>query len=137
MIPYLPTLPTEPAPGQGLLEHLVLGLQIAFLGMGAVMLGLLLTYTVMKIMPRIGRKKPATAPGAGGPSGPQAPQEITAEVAHAIGLALFMDLRVLEEEAAAEITIKKLTPPFSPWGYSAQQMILDDKAGLMRRRGRS
>ena len=137
MIPYLPTLPTEPAPGQGLLEHLVLGLQIAFLGMGAVMLGLLLTYTVMKIMPRIGRKKHATAPGAGGPSCPQAPQEITAEVAHAIGLALFMDLRVLEEEAAAEITIKKLTQPFSPWVYSAKQMILDDKAGLMRRRGRS
>jgi len=65
-----------------------------------------------------GRKAQAAAAGGA------VPVEVSAEVAHAIALALFMDLRVLDDEAAEEVTIKKLTQPFSPWKDAVKTELL-------------
>ena len=97
-------------------ESLVFGAELGVVGVGAVFFGLLAVYFFMvglhTLLER--RRLAATPPAADGTAAPRRP-EISSEVAHAIALALFMDLRTFDEEEAEEITIKKITRPFSPW----------------------
>ena len=58
---------------------------------------------------------------------------MTTEVAHAIALALYMDLRTFDEEIAEEITIRKITRPFSPWWNAGKAQIMHDKLDVFRR----
>lgn len=118
--------------GPGILERMWFGGQIALVGMFAVFGGLLAIYGVMALIPWLLRRRQlASAAAAGEPPTP----ELTAEVAHAIALALYMDLRILDEDQAQEITVKKLTQPFSPWVHSARDITLNEKAMIFMRRG--
>jgi hypothetical protein len=101
--------------------------------MGAVFLGLLTVYIFLVSLKRISTKKPSRrALSEGGQETP----EVTAEIAHAIALALWMDLRVFDEEAAAEeITVRKVTRPFSPWWNSGRMQNIHDKIDIFRKWG--
>jgi hypothetical protein len=89
--------------------------------MGVVFAGLLLVYLCLVGLRRA-LEGPRSRRAAGGDA--RRPPEISAEVAHAIALALFMDLRAFDEETAQEVTIRKLTRPFSPWMDSGKTRVL-------------
>lgn len=102
-------------------ESLAFGGRVAVLGMGVVFFGLVFVYFFLVALRRaIERPVPAAAFG----GEPRRPPEISAEVAHAIALALFMDLRAFDEETAHEVTIRKITRPFSPWMDSGKTRVL-------------
>lgn len=102
-------------------ESLAFGARVAVLGMGVVFTGLILVYLFLVGLrgalerPLLPRSREGAAPRR---------EEISAEVAHAIALALFMDLRAFDEETAQEITIRKITRPFSPWMDSGKTRVL-------------
>ncbi len=102
-------------------ESLTFGGRVAALGMGVVFSGLLLVYLCLVGLRRALDRPPGSA-GAGGNA--RRSGEISAEVAHAIALALFMDLRAFDEETAHEVTIRKITRPFSPWMDSGKTRVL-------------
>jgi hypothetical protein len=131
----------EPTPGPtselsrghnpgGLLESLSFGVQVGVLGMLVVFSGLVAVYGFMVALGRaLGRRAAAAAGEAG--AAPAVP--ISAEVVHAIALALFMDLRTFDEETAEEITIRKITRPFSPWMDSGKtRMILNNQSAYRK-----
>lgn len=102
-------------------ESLAFGGRMAVLGMGVVFSGLVMVYLFLVGLHRaLDRSLASRAVGEGG----QRPPEISAEVAHAIALALYMDLRAFDEETAHEVTIRKLTRPFSPWMDSGKTRLL-------------
>lgn len=114
-----------------LADRLLFGLQIALMGMGTVFVGLLIVWALMGLLPRLLQRRAARRASAVAP-----PPPLGADVAHAIALALFMDLRVFDEDRRQELTVKKLTQPFSPWVYSAKDITLTEKSFLFHRRGR-
>lgn len=126
----------EPA-APSLLERLLFGGQIALVGMATVFVGLLVVWGVMGLLPRLVRRRiAAAAPDAAHVAGvPAAGPELTAEVAHAIALALAMDPRILDEDAMKSITVRKLTQPFSPWVHSGMQTTLTEKSFVFQRKG--
>lgn len=102
-------------------ESLAFGGRLAMLGMGVVFSGLVVVYLLLVGLHHALDRPLASR--AGGEDG-QRPPEISAEVAHAIALALYMDLRAFDEETAHEVTIRKLTRPFSPWMDSGKTRLL-------------
>ncbi|HEX7708174.1 MAG TPA: OadG family protein [Thermoanaerobaculia bacterium] len=125
---FLPTalLAQEPAsrghnPG-GMVESLIFGLELTLLGMAIVFVGLLAVYLFMIVLRRtIVRQQTVHAAGA---TPRTTPPELTAEVVHAIALALYMDLRTFAEDDSDEITIHKITRPFSPWMDSSKTALI-------------
>ncbi|MCC6265454.1 MAG: OadG family protein [Bryobacterales bacterium] len=112
-----------------------LALMLLVVGMLAVFLGLFAIYAFLTLLRRLSDKRavePVAAAGREG--GPGEPVEISAEMASAIALALFMDLRTFDEGTAAEITIHKITRPFSPWWNAAKTQIIFDKVEMFRRK---
>jgi Na+-transporting methylmalonyl-CoA/oxaloacetate decarboxylase gamma subunit len=105
----------------GTVESLIFGVELAVLGMAIVFVGLLLIFLFMTVLRRTIGKKKAVAVD----NGNQAVRpEITEEVVHAIALALFMDLRTFDDDDADEITIRKITRPFSPWMDSSKTALI-------------
>lgn len=100
---------------------LAFGGRVAVLGMGVVFCGLFLVYLFLVAL-RLGLER-AQRLRAGSTAAAPGP-EISAEVAHAIALALYMDLRAFDEETAREVTIRKITRPFSPWMDSGKTRVL-------------
>ncbi len=111
-------------------ESLAFGGRVAVLGMGVVFCGLILVYLFLVGLRWVLDRPPASRQ-AGGDA--RRPPEVSAEVAHAIALALFMDLRAFDEETAHEVTIRKLTRPFSPWMDSGKTRILLDNRLVYRK----
>lgn len=112
-----------------------LALMLLFVGMLAVFLGLLAIYLFLVFLKRAFEKKsPLVAVSGGGENPAQKPFVITAEMASAIALALYMDLRTFDEGTAEEITIRKITRPFSPWWNAAKTQIIFDKVEMFRRK---
>lgn len=107
------------------------GLTVAMTGMTAVFIGLAVVYGVMILSTRLSdgpkRKKnrPREAAAAEKTATCVAP-EVSAEVAHAIALALFMDLRILDEASSEDVTIRRITKAYSPWWHSGQNMLMTD-----------
>lgn len=110
---------------------LQLAVELIVVGMLAVFLGLFAIYSFLTILGRLAKKRIPVAIGEGAPA---APIEITSEMASAIALALFMDLRTFDEGTAEEITIRKITRPFSPWWNAAKTQIIFDKVEMFRRK---
>lgn len=102
-------------------ESLAFGGRMAVLGMGVVFAGLVFVYLFLVGLRRA-LDRPLISAAAAGDA--RRPPEISAEVAHAIALALFMDLRAFDEETAHEVTIRKITRPFSPWMDSGKTRVL-------------
>ena len=102
---------------------LLFGVRLGVVGIAAVFAGLVAVYVFLVLLHRLieGRR-----PGKGGAAaGAKPPRvQISSEVAHAIALALYMDLRTFDEETAEEITIKKITQAFSPWTDAAKTQIV-------------
>jgi hypothetical protein len=122
-------------------ERLLFGGQIALVGMATVFVGLLVVWGVMGLLPKLGRRRATTTAPAGGHGAVHAAPvsaagpELTAEVAHAIALAMAMDPRILDEDAMKAITVRKLTQPFSPWVHSGMQTTLTEKSFVFQRKG--
>src|SRR5690606_1385002 len=100
-----------------------LAVMLLVVGMLAVFLGLFTIYAFLMLLGRLAKRR---IPVASGEGAPPAPVEITSEMASAIALALFMDLRTFDEGTAEEITIRKITRPFSPWWNAAKTQIIFD-----------
>lgn len=112
-----------------------LAVMLLVAGMLAVFLGLFAIYAFLTFLRRLSDKRtvePVVTERSEGD--PQAPIEITSEMATAIALALFMDLRTFDEGTAEEITIHKITRPFSPWWNAAKTQIIFDKVEMFRRK---
>ncbi|MCB2156710.1 OadG family protein [bacterium] len=114
------------------LDSIIFGIEIAVVGMVAVFLGLVAVFFVMSWLKKLSepKRKKRTA---GEAVAEEEQPEISAEVAHAIALALFMDLRTFEEEAAHEITIRKITRPYSPWWHSGKMRLVNDQVQIFRK----
>jgi Na+-transporting methylmalonyl-CoA/oxaloacetate decarboxylase gamma subunit len=112
-----------------------LGLMLMFIGMLAVFLGLFLIYLFLVFLRHLSdRRAPVVHVAEGGEKKVAKPFVVTAEMASAIGLALYMDLRTFDEGTAEEITIRKITKPFSPWWNAAKTQIIFDKVEMFRRK---
>lgn len=112
-----------------------LALMLLFVGMVAVFLGLFAIYLFLVFLKRAFEKKsPLVAVSQPGEGPSQKQFVVTAEMASAIGLALYMDLRTFDEGTAEEITIRKITRPFSPWWNAAKTQIIFDKVEMFRRK---
>ncbi len=104
---------------------LMFGLRLGVIGLAAVFLGLVAVYAFLLLLHHVLEGRPARAAGSTGAAGGRpARTQISSEVAHAIALALYMDLRTFDEETAEEITIKKITQAFSPWTDAAKTQIV-------------
>ncbi|WP_406672309.1 hypothetical protein [Natronospira sp.] len=116
-------------------ESVVYGLELGIIGVGAVFTGLLAVYLFMVGLRNLLERRRTGASRSQTPGFPAAPQppEISSEVAHAIALALFMDLRTFDEEEAEEVTIKKLTRPFSPWMDSWKTALMLSNQRMYRK----
>jgi len=132
--------PTPPPFNRGhnpgdLAESLRFGLELGVIGVGAVFLGLLAVYGFMvglrNLLER--RRRRAEAKPSPGTAPILRPQDISSEVAHAIALALFMDLRTFDDDEAEEVTIKKLTRPFSPWMDSWKTALMLSNQRMFRK----
>jgi Na+-transporting methylmalonyl-CoA/oxaloacetate decarboxylase gamma subunit len=114
---------------------LQLGFMLMFIGMIAVFSGLFLIYLFLVFLRRLSDKRaPVVAMPEGAEGGVAKPFVVTAEMASAIAMALFMDLRTFDEGTAEEITIRKITKPFSPWWNAAKTQIIFDKVEMFRRK---
>jgi hypothetical protein len=103
----------------GTYDSLVFGFELALLGMLVVFAGLLAVFIFLTLLRRMMRtKKTAAAPVK------TRPPEISAEVIHAIALALHLDLRTFDDDEAEELTIRKITRPFSPWMDSGKTEMI-------------
>lgn len=111
-----------------------LALMLLVIGMGSVFLGLIAVYFFLIILERTSRKKnPVVTQDVGGIQVEQR-LHLTNEMATAIALALYMDLRTFDEGTAEEVTIRKITRPFSPWWNAAKTQIIFDKVEMFRRK---
>ena len=117
-------------------ESFAWGGEVLVLGMGAVFLGLMAVYSFLVLLRRITASRPqrGEAPAEAAVSAAP-PAEVSTEVAHAIALALYMDLRTFDEATAAEITIRKISRPFSPWWNAGKAQIMHDKIDIYRKHG--
>lgn len=111
-----------------------LGAMLLVVGMGAVFLGLMAIYLFLMLLMRSSEKRAPMVAETGGEPGAQRPFVVTAEMASAIALALYMDLRTFDEGTAQEVTIRKITRPFSPWWNAAKTQVMFDKAEMFRRK---
>ena len=103
----------------GTVDSLLFGLELGVLGMAIVFVGLFVVYLFMTLLRRaIGRMKPA------GAAVRDSHPPLTEEIVHAIALALYMDLRTFDEDDGEEITIRKITRPFSPWMDSGKTALI-------------
>ncbi len=105
------------------------------IGMIAVFGGLFAIYLFLIVLRRLSDKRTVTVP-VEGPGGIEERKavEVTSEMASAIALALYMDLRTFDEGTAEEITIRKITRPFSPWWNAAKTQIIFDNVEMFRRK---
>jgi hypothetical protein len=104
-------------------------------GMIAVFSGLFAIYLFLVFLRQAAnRRSVLVAASAQGETDEKKPLVITAEMASAIALALYMDLRTFDEGTAEEITIRKITRPFSPWWNAAKTQIIFDKVEMFRRK---
>lgn len=111
-----------------------LGIMLLVVGMGSVFLGLIAVYIFLLILERTSRKKdPLVTQSVDGVTVEERLQ-VTSEMATAIALALYMDLRTFDEGTAEDITIRKITRPFSPWWNAAKTQIIFDKVEMFRRK---
>jgi Na+-transporting methylmalonyl-CoA/oxaloacetate decarboxylase gamma subunit len=122
--------------GEGVagMSPLDLGLTLVVLGMGAVFMGLTGIYGFLLLLRRLVNRESVRSPLGVEPAG--APVEITAEMAHAIALALYMDLRTFDEGRGGAVTIRKITRPFSPWVNAGRTQLQVDKSNVFRGRDR-
>jgi Na+-transporting methylmalonyl-CoA/oxaloacetate decarboxylase gamma subunit len=111
-----------------------LGLLLMILGMGSVFCGLLAIYGFLIVLRNITNRKQPVGVEESADGFVTKPIEISAEMAHAIALALYMDLRTFDEGTAEEVTIRKITRPFSPWWNAGKTQIMYDKIEMFRRK---
>ncbi len=112
-----------------------LAVMLLVVGMIAVFLGLFAIYAFLIFLRRLSDKRAAEVSVAeGADPAVRKPLEITSEMASAIAMALYMDLRTFDEGTAEEITIHKITRPFSPWWNAAKTQIILDKVEMFRRK---
>ena len=115
----------------GVVESLLFGVQVGLLGMAVVFVGLVAVYLFMIALRRTLSSRQHAA--ADGERTAERPPEMTAEVAHAIALALFMDLRTFDDDTAEEVTIRKITRPFSPWMDSGKTRMIFNNQQVFRK----
>lgn len=129
----------QPQPGISHAEQVAggkyeLGFMLLVVGMGSVFIGLMVVYLFLVALERTSRKKnPVVTQEIGGVQVEQR-LHLTNEMATAIALALYMDLRTFDEGTAEEVTIRKITRPFSPWWNAAKTQIIFDKVEMFRRK---
>jgi Na+-transporting methylmalonyl-CoA/oxaloacetate decarboxylase gamma subunit len=113
-----------------------LALTLLVLGMGSVFSGLTGIYLFLLVLRRV-TNRPARSRAASALQGEgEEPEiEVTAEMTHAIALALYMDLRTFDPEGASTVTVRKVTRPFSPWWNAGKTQMQVDKARIFERRG--
>lgn len=111
-----------------------LGFMLLVVGMGSVFLGLLAIYFFLIILERTSRKKNPIVTQQKDGVVVQQQIEVSTEMATAIALALYMDLRTFDEGTAEEVTIRKITRPFSPWWNAAKTQVIFDKIEMFRRK---
>lgn len=114
-------------------ESLKFGIEVGIVGVLAVFAGLVAVYFAMMLLEKVSGPKKKRAAGAS-PDAERETPVISSEVAHAIALALFMDLRTFEEDAAHEITIRKITRPYSPWWHSGKMRLMNDQVEIFRKK---
>ncbi len=129
----------QPAPGMSHAEQIAggkyeLGFMLLVVGMGSVFLGLMAVYIFLIILERTSRKKDPVVTQEKDGVMVQERVQVTAEMATAIALALYMDLRTFDEGTAEEVTIRKITRPFSPWWNAAKTQVIFDKIEMFRRK---
>ncbi len=108
-------------------DILVFGGQVALVGMLAVFLGLIAIFAAVKVLGRIASGRPARHSSSAAKAGATAPPEVTADVAHAIAMALYLDLRTFGESPPGTVTIRKVTRPYSAWWNSGKTQMMIDK----------
>ncbi|MDZ7636811.1 MAG: hypothetical protein U5J83_00920 [Bryobacterales bacterium] len=111
-----------------------LALMLLVVGMLAVFLGLFAIFLFLVFLRRLADKRAIASAVAQGEEVVIKPFVLTSEMATAIALALYMDLRTFDEGTAEEITIRKITRPFSPWWNAAKTQIIFDKVEMFRRK---
>ncbi|MCU0227292.1 MAG: hypothetical protein MUF01_06595 [Bryobacterales bacterium] len=129
----------QPAVGSSHAEQVAggkyeLGFMLLVVGMGAVFLGLLAIYVFLIVLERTSRKRNPIVTQQKDGMLVQQQIEVSAEMATAIALALYMDLRTFDEGTAEEVTIRKITRPFSPWWNAAKTQVIFDKIEMFRRK---
>jgi hypothetical protein len=109
-------------------ERIGFGIQVGLVGMLVVFIGLVTVFLSLKFLSGAarGRNRPKASSADEASTEPELP-EVTAEVSHAIALALYLDLRTFEEEVPEEITIRKVTKPYSAWWHSGKTRMMIDK----------
>ncbi len=115
-------------------EIISFGSQVALVGMLAVFLGLITIFTALKFLARFTSGRTVRARSEREAGDPPVP-EVTAEVVHAIALALYLDLRTFEEAPPGAVTIRKVTRPYSGWWNSGKTHMMIDKWTFPTRKG--
>jgi Na+-transporting methylmalonyl-CoA/oxaloacetate decarboxylase gamma subunit len=111
-----------------------LGALLLVVGMGSVFTGLIAVYIFLRVLERVSRSKNPIGIQEVGGVAVSDQVEVSTEMATAIALALYMDLRTFDEGTAEEVTIRKITRPFSPWWNAAKTQIIFDKVEMFRRK---
>lgn len=112
-----------------------LAAMLLVIGMIAVFSGLFAIYLFLILLRKLSDRRNVTIPVAGDSGAAErVPVEVTSEMASAIALALYMDLRTFDEGTAEAITIRKITRPFSPWWNAAKTQIIFDNVEMFRRK---
>ena len=113
-----------------------LALTLLVLGMGSVFSGLTGIYLFLLVLRRVTNRPARSQAGSSlQGEGEDHDIEVTAEMTHAIALALYMDLRTFDPEGASTVTVRKVTRPFSPWWNAGKTQMQVDKARIFERRG--
>ena len=112
-----------------------LAAMLLVIGMIAVFSGLFAIYLFLILLRKLSDKRAVMVPAdRSGGAAERIPVEVTSEMASAIALALYMDLRTFDEGTAEAITIRKITRPFSPWWNAAKTQIIFDNVEMFRRK---
>ncbi|MCC7342709.1 MAG: OadG family protein [Bryobacterales bacterium] len=112
-----------------------LAVMLLVVGMIAVFSGLFAIYLFLIFLRKLSdRRTVMVSAENSGDAAEKMPVEVTSEMASAIALALYMDLRTFDEGTAEEITIRKITRPFSPWWNAAKTQIIFDNVEMFRRK---
>ena len=114
-------------------DSILFGAEVGVVGMVAVFFGLVGIYIALMALKKVSELSQKKVIRQKGVAAPVKQPQISAEVAHAIALALFMDLRTFEEETAQEITIRKITRPYSPWWHSGKMRLMNEKLQMFRK----
>lgn len=130
---------TQVTPGMSHAEQVAggkyeLGAMLLVVGMGSVFIGLMFVYFFLILLERVSRKKDPVAVQEVDGVRVEGRIQVTTEMATAIALALYMDLRTFDEGTAEEVTIRKITRPFSPWWNAAKTQVIFDKIEMFRRK---